>query len=89
MTKTQRSVGKPARITKNKTESLLLSRFSTSSVFKDWKFKMVKKGMQYSWVFLLWKTWAKRMENAKLECKGSETGSVQTVTAASHQAVYT
>ncbi|XP_071599632.1 E3 ubiquitin-protein ligase LNX isoform X2 [Heliangelus exortis] len=40
----QQSVGKPARITKNKTESLLLSRFSSSSVFKDWKCKMVKKG---------------------------------------------
>ncbi|PKU37900.1 e3 ubiquitin-protein ligase lnx isoform x1 [Limosa lapponica baueri] len=44
VTKTQHSVGKPARITKNKTESFLLSRFSSSSVFKDWKYKMVKKG---------------------------------------------
>uniref|UniRef100_A0A8B9N229 E3 ubiquitin-protein ligase LNX n=1 Tax=Accipiter nisus TaxID=211598 RepID=A0A8B9N229_9AVES len=44
VTKTQHSVGKPARITKNKTESLLLSRFSSSSIFKDWKYKMVKKG---------------------------------------------
>ncbi|XP_032041887.1 E3 ubiquitin-protein ligase LNX isoform X3 [Aythya fuligula] len=44
VTKTQHLVGKPARITKNKTESLLLSRFSSSSIFKDWKYKMVKKG---------------------------------------------
>ncbi|XP_064305511.1 E3 ubiquitin-protein ligase LNX isoform X2 [Phalacrocorax carbo] len=44
VTKPQHSVGKPARITKNKTESLLLSRFSSSSIFKDWKNKMVKKG---------------------------------------------
>ncbi|KAM7112041.1 E3 ubiquitin-protein ligase LNX [Ciconia maguari] len=44
VTKTQHSVEKPARITKNKTESLLLSRFSSSSIFKDWKYKMVKKG---------------------------------------------
>ncbi|XP_074678645.1 E3 ubiquitin-protein ligase LNX isoform X1 [Strix aluco] len=44
VTKPQHSVGKPARITKNKTESLLLSRFSSSSIFKDWKYKMVKKG---------------------------------------------
>ncbi|XP_040451572.1 E3 ubiquitin-protein ligase LNX isoform X1 [Falco naumanni] len=44
VTKTQHSVGKPARITKNKTESLLLSRFSSSSIFKDWKYKLVKKG---------------------------------------------
>ncbi|XP_026703139.1 E3 ubiquitin-protein ligase LNX isoform X3 [Athene cunicularia] len=44
VTKPQQSVGKPARITKNKTESLLLSRFSSSSIFKDWKYKMVKKG---------------------------------------------
>ncbi|XP_058694621.1 E3 ubiquitin-protein ligase LNX isoform X1 [Poecile atricapillus] len=44
VTKTQHSVGKPGRITKNKTESFLLSRFSSSSIFKDWKYKMVKKG---------------------------------------------
>ncbi|XP_067153254.1 E3 ubiquitin-protein ligase LNX [Apteryx mantelli] len=44
MTKTQHCVGKSARIIKNKTESLLLSRFSSSSIFKDWKDKMVKKG---------------------------------------------
>ncbi|XP_030904768.2 E3 ubiquitin-protein ligase LNX isoform X1 [Melopsittacus undulatus] len=43
-TKPQHSVEIPARITKNKRESLLLSRFSSSSIFKDWKFKMVKKG---------------------------------------------
>ncbi|XP_051646340.1 E3 ubiquitin-protein ligase LNX isoform X1 [Manacus candei] len=43
VTKAQHSVGKPARITKNETESLL-SRFSSSSIFKDWKYKMVKKG---------------------------------------------
>ncbi|XP_059700816.1 E3 ubiquitin-protein ligase LNX isoform X1 [Haemorhous mexicanus] len=43
-TKPQHSVGKPGRITKNKTESFLLSRFSSSSIFKDWKYKMVKKG---------------------------------------------
>lgn len=64
VTKSQHSVGKPARITKNKTESLLLSRFSSSSLFKDWKYKMVKKGMKYSWVFLLWKTWSKWTENS-------------------------
>ncbi|XP_062463038.1 E3 ubiquitin-protein ligase LNX isoform X1 [Pezoporus occidentalis] len=44
VTKPQHSVETPARITKNKTESLLLSRFSSSSIFKDWKYKMVKKG---------------------------------------------
>ncbi|XP_063013345.1 E3 ubiquitin-protein ligase LNX isoform X2 [Melospiza melodia melodia] len=44
VTKTQHSVGKPGRVTKNKTESFLLSRFSSSSIFKDWKYKMVKKG---------------------------------------------
>ncbi|KAM4674852.1 E3 ubiquitin-protein ligase LNX isoform 1-T1 [Amazona ochrocephala] len=44
VTKPQHSVEMPARITKNKTESLLLSRFSSSSIFKDWKYKMVKKG---------------------------------------------
>ncbi|XP_069712179.1 E3 ubiquitin-protein ligase LNX [Phaenicophaeus curvirostris] len=44
VTKTQPFVGKPARITKDKTERLLLSRFSSSSIFKDWKYKLVKKG---------------------------------------------
>ncbi|KAM9028017.1 E3 ubiquitin-protein ligase LNX isoform 1-T3 [Ara ararauna] len=44
VTKPKHSVEIPARITKNKTESLLLSRFSSSSIFKDWKYKMVKKG---------------------------------------------
>ncbi|XP_004936083.1 E3 ubiquitin-protein ligase LNX isoform X1 [Gallus gallus] len=43
-TKTQHSVERPARVTKNKTENLLLSRFSSASIFKDWKYKMVKKG---------------------------------------------
>ncbi|XP_015717757.1 E3 ubiquitin-protein ligase LNX isoform X6 [Coturnix japonica] len=43
-TKTQHSVERPARVTKNKTENLLLSRFSSASLFKDWKNKMVKKG---------------------------------------------
>lgn len=62
-TKTQHSVERPARVTKNKTENLLLSRFSSASIFKDWKYKMVKKGMQYSRVFLLWKTWSKGTEN--------------------------
>lgn len=62
-TKTQHSVERPARVTKNKTENLLLSRFSSASIFKDWKYKMVKKGMQYSRVFLLWKTWLKGTEN--------------------------
>ncbi|XP_067993793.1 E3 ubiquitin-protein ligase LNX isoform X3 [Melanerpes formicivorus] len=38
------SVGNPARATKAKTESFLLSRFSSCSLFKDWKCKMVKKG---------------------------------------------
>ncbi|XP_061208434.1 E3 ubiquitin-protein ligase LNX isoform X1 [Neopsephotus bourkii] len=44
VTKPQHSVEIPARTTKNKTESLLLSKFSSSSIFKDWKYKMVKKG---------------------------------------------
>ncbi|XP_048160581.1 E3 ubiquitin-protein ligase LNX isoform X5 [Corvus hawaiiensis] len=44
VTKTQHCVGRPGRITNNKTESFLLSKFSSSSIFKDWKYKMVKKG---------------------------------------------
>ncbi|XP_041909337.1 E3 ubiquitin-protein ligase LNX isoform X4 [Corvus kubaryi] len=44
VTETQHCVGRPGRITNNKTESFLLSKFSSSSIFKDWKYKMVKKG---------------------------------------------
>ncbi|CAM4666775.1 unnamed protein product [Lepidochelys kempii] len=45
-----------SRVTKNKTESLLLSRFCCSTICKDWKCKWGKKGMKYLRVFLLWKT---------------------------------